>query len=989
MAATGLPLPKVGEVVNQPIQVIDGDRLSAARSWASIAATGAELAKVGYDDLKYQMHQIQVGEYSRMDVEDTRKITELRDKNHHDPEGFDRDANAYRDGVLANTPAWAINHRRAKLGSLSNSSYAGILGEKRTQDLRLAKDNWTADVDMASREVSAAAMTGPMDSPAGLVAMENYRNKIAAGVTSSFISQREAERLILNTADSSIAQGVVRETKEIYTSARANQESGYLAALKHAEENILRNPRFKGLTEQERYAYYSRATSEVRALEAERKQDLGLARQAKVGMEFAMNSGLLPEPSALDSLVKQLNGAGGHAEAAALLANYERQKVLMPFGQQPLSQMLRQRQDYGVSSGATAPPQVRGFVDEAAGATGVPASYLYRTLGRESRFNPYAQSPTSTAGGMGQFIDSTWNEMISKHGAKYGLAPGTPKTDPRASILMTAEYAKENAARLEASGLPVNDQTLYVMHFAGPGGTLLLRADPSSQASTLLPKAAAANRTIFYNKDGSPRTVGEVVAQLGSQHGGGGAAGGGFVPRPTYAPGVDPRLAVGMNKQIATKAWEEWKLLDAQFKPDGSRPSQQHVELVQMAAAESGDHRLLQTIADKLGQYQVATELGQQPVGQQQAVHTELGRRAAAGELTPNEDKVLQTLDQKIALTTKNIVNDENPIDHTVKAWSNRGTFQTPPPLNPGKDGFREALAYRAQIAQFARESYQTGPLSALDKPDVAAINAFLGSTADPRLKARMFSDLVAAIPDEQMRNKTLAKLGQESPEAMVSAFAGGMYSVNPDLAASILRGQGIIKVDPRKDPAAKDQAGGKTEYADALDKVMPQDAFAVEMRSTLSGAYATMRSATTARYADLTPPGETKFSEARLQQAANEVTGGFVKHNGGSILAPERGMTQARFDGVMWALTDDDLRGAMTLSGTPLTVDYLRSSASLESRSDGTYYVRMNSNAMSPEYAMVAVGEFAAPSNFVLDLRGRKPGAANVLYSEVPFYTP
>ena len=49
----------------------------------------------------------------------------------------------------------------------------------------------------------------------------------------------------------------------------------------------------------------------------------------------------------------------------------------------------------------------------------------------------------------------------------------------------------------------------------GAGGAKqLLAADPSSDATKLMPAPAAANKSIFYNKDMTPRTVAEVYAEI-------------------------------------------------------------------------------------------------------------------------------------------------------------------------------------------------------------------------------------------------------------------------------------------------------------------------------------------------------------------------------------------------------------------------------------------------------------------------------------------
>src|ERR1700727_2207264 len=57
----------------------------------------------------------------------------------------------------------------------------------------------------------------------------------------------------------------------------------------------------------------------------------------------------------------------------------------------------------------------------AAQATGSDFHYLLGTAMRESSLKPTAQSATSSAAGLFQFVDQTWLGLIKSHGAKYGL----------------------------------------------------------------------------------------------------------------------------------------------------------------------------------------------------------------------------------------------------------------------------------------------------------------------------------------------------------------------------------------------------------------------------------------------------------------------------------------------------------------------------------------------------------------------------------------
>jgi hypothetical protein len=184
----------------------------------------------------------------------------------------------------------------------------------------------------------------------------------------------------------------------------------------------------------------------------------------------------------------------------------------------------------------------------AAQATGSDFHYLLGTAMRESSLKPTAQSSTSSAAGLFQFVDQTWLGLVKDHGAKYGLGDmaGTIakdgdgryhasdadrqailalKKDPQISALMAGEYAKTTQASMQTElGRPVCGGELYAAHFLGADSACkLIRAStsqPSASAANLFPQAAASNRSVFYNADGAPKTVRDVYDWAMKQPGG-------------------------------------------------------------------------------------------------------------------------------------------------------------------------------------------------------------------------------------------------------------------------------------------------------------------------------------------------------------------------------------------------------------------------------------------------------------------------------------
>lgn len=148
--------------------------------------------------------------------------------------------------------------------------------------------------------------------------------------------------------------------------------------------------------------------------------------------------------------------------------------------------------------------------------TGVDAEILATFASMESNFDYSVKAKTSSATGWFQFINSTWDGMISKFGSKYGCPPDNKdrylRTDPRINALMGAEFIKGNYKILAQSlGRAPTDTDLYFAHFLGPVTAAgFLKRDRNAIAASLYPDQAAANRSIFYKATGQPRTIGEV-----------------------------------------------------------------------------------------------------------------------------------------------------------------------------------------------------------------------------------------------------------------------------------------------------------------------------------------------------------------------------------------------------------------------------------------------------------------------------------------------
>lgn len=193
------------------------------------------------------------------------------------------------------------------------------------------------------------------------------------------------------------------------------------------------------------------------------------------------------------------------------------------------------------------PPSTAGPVQQrvihaiatASRRTGMDFDYLMGQAKLESALDPTAKARTSTASGLFQFTRQTWLSTLKAHGAEHDLgwaanaisqdARGRYRVDdpalhatiadlrhqPEAASAMAAALASDNADYLATrTGRAAEPVDLYLAHFLGAAGAArfltAMAADPDAPAAPLLPEAAAANRTIFYATDGTPRSLTDI-----------------------------------------------------------------------------------------------------------------------------------------------------------------------------------------------------------------------------------------------------------------------------------------------------------------------------------------------------------------------------------------------------------------------------------------------------------------------------------------------
>lgn len=191
--------------------------------------------------------------------------------------------------------------------------------------------------------------------------------------------------------------------------------------------------------------------------------------------------------------------------------------------------------------------ELGGAIKRAASITGTSFQYLLATAKMESNFDPGARATASSARGLFQFIDQTWLGVVKEAGPALGYgqyaaaitrsSSGTYsvsdpaarqailnlRDDPVANSEMAGVLTHSNSFKLVGKiGRRPTDAELYMAHFMGVGGAakLITNAEnnPNASGAFLFPGAAAANRSIFYDRGGRARTVSEVYSVLTARY---------------------------------------------------------------------------------------------------------------------------------------------------------------------------------------------------------------------------------------------------------------------------------------------------------------------------------------------------------------------------------------------------------------------------------------------------------------------------------------
>lgn len=880
---------------------------------------------------------------------------EARQQFRDNPDGYLAWSNKYIDTLQkqytdAAGPEVGLAMRRS-VESTTTQTYRGLLNEKERLDLARAEKSIDAGIKSTADDLSVMARGGvSTDDPAYVQGIDKFNTLIEQKVNNPRLAYpREQADL-----DKQRLQGELGAQRFLYhvdqTYKGADADVATRVATDYAKD-ILTNPAYK-LSPSERQQYYARAVTEIRANDAIRRQDIGDLRTELQTLRYSAAAGIKIDPQSITALSDRAKALGWTAGRAEIERFGLTAPLISPLAGAPLSEQ------------AAALNSMRG------------------NLRQQSAFDFFVQrgwSPVQAAGIVGGLRGETGNLSTTQlHDNGIGIGIAGWNAERRAALNRFAAANGKSATDLQTQ-LEFVDYELR-NNEAEAGALLKAARTPEDAGNAMLRYFRPANYDVPGAHPERAQYARAAFNAFGTE--------GGTAPAATDAPSPG-WLVANRSTDIARQARAQWKQVWTDWQSNKIRPPDKVIDGIIDAAKASGDVDLLATMRDGMGEISFVHNAGRQTLSFQHALAAQFQSFGEQGTLPPPgmlpviggrglTDRGIKTIgnaaiakDLEHQYTAISEGLDKNPIATTVAKFGDK--FNMPGPLNlQDPRELVAGLALRGQIANFARQNWGGPARSALDQPDLHQLTAAL-DTPNAELKGHIFAAIDAALP-EDIRKATLAKIGEKRPDFMVASAAGGLMSSAPDIAQSILRGQAAIKADKEFWPkgATEEQAA-----TDAVNKAMPPATFSLAARTDPMGPYATAHGMIKARYADLSAAANDasgKLNSARLTQAINDVTGGVLSHNGGTLIAPVRGMSQADFDRTLAGVTDADLAGVTTLNGAPVTADYLRGNAQLESIGDGKYLLRLGRDAAKPIYAYQgATGEL--PQKFVLNLRGRPLG--------------
>lgn len=938
-------------------------------------------AGVAYD------HAIAAGMLARGDTQSSADITALRAQHEGDPEGFKTASDAYLQNLKANNGGTPLGEAMFENASrLSTQHYDGMVADQARVDIGNAKQALVDAMTAKTNTLTALASAGKADTPEYQQARADY-GALSANLVKNpaFGVSADVQAANDKATDNMLAgYATVGRVEQTYKS------SGILAARKELYDNV--NDPSLPLSPKDRNTLLEQGDARLRFLTGQNATDIAANAENIRALDEAAK-----DPRAMTSLsepvwqasIEKAKSLGDVESVAQLSAMHEVwQRDLATLGMSPNQSLVTH------------------------GLGGAP------TRGNSAEFQQYNQFLNSgdvqSALRLSEGLRTNAYWDVNHWRTGYGSDTVTRADGTIEPVTATTQITPVDAERDLQRRTALAAQTAQTAIGAGPWAAMSAGAK-ASLTSVVYNYGHVPNDIAAAATSGDASALASAIASHAGDNGGvnsqrrnaeANAVLGRFGVSGIEGAPAAPAASVNGNAFSADDYRANPFLLSAQVRAIASDSETRNAYARNLLDATEQSIKNGFAPQPNIGAqvFQLATDPNASPEVQQKAQRVAglaqgMTLAGAAVNVPPGQGQALLDHYQALAQSSGDLFQQSLAEEFRASLASRQKQLKDDPwgfatasnwiknPPNPLSFDDPLALGVALHQRDYAASAIaaRTGDntISALSPDDLPQVRSVL-ENGTPQQQATFWQAVGTLSPDR--RAATLRELGGNDPATMAKVAAGSLMTAAPDVAQSIMRGQNAIKADKQWAPDEQATASvGKSGYSADLDKNLPATIFNVNDRTNPAGAYATTSAMVRARYADLAAQaGDKAYSPDRVAQAVNDVTGGILAMNGGSFIAPVRGMDQGRFDGVIRGVTDADLRDVTTLSGRPITADYLRSNGQLENAGDGKYFIRLGSDPSRPVYAYSgAKGE--TPTRFILDLNNRPAAPLSPLAQQAP----
>jgi hypothetical protein len=845
-------------------------------------------------------------------------------------ETFDAGMTAYNDRMGAQIPEELRGALAPAMERETARSRDGLIQTQLGRDTRMSEQALLARYTLVDDRIAAIAMNGGTTT-ADYVELAAERRDLAEARAANPLFEYSPEQMEIDlrraeSRDTGFA--MTGRVRQVYN------ETGSMAAARAEAERLSSDPALD-LTPTERRQFGAMATEGLDQINAERRAEVEVLQPQTDAILDRLELGVGIDDAGVDAHIASLSRLGplGAAQAQRIIA--DRAFARFSTGYQGLPNAEQLTLAEGAVPAANQGFEARLITRESGGRPGVVNEFGYVGLyqfgaPRLAELGLYESGENMAGWSRRRGAQGKWNGTFNIPGFPDVRTLQDFRNSPeaqRAAFAVhiqsfdeaIAERGLEEYIGQTIGGVQITREGIYaMMHLGGEAGAArTLRTGGGSNARD-------ANGTSLL-----------AYAAMG--------AGGG--------PDVDPRAIEAMQAEVTADARANWSSmrtgLDAGYPPSASE-----LDLLERSMRFVNDEDFRAEVADHFETFENGYLLSQLPPDEASAFLETLRTGMGEDGFDAVERETLEYMGKVQERQASALA--EDPLGYRAQIAG-----RPVPPLDTSTpDALGASLAARQTEVMRGQEQYRQTGWSALRPDEAAALSRqWEASTAEER--AGIVGSLAANLRPETL-SATLAGFAGTQAETM--AVAGSLQAHNPAAAAGVIRGEMLLQENAKLAPADNDTT------RQGVTAALPPIAFGPGME----GARQDVLRAVRARYADLSATAgdeSGEFNDDRFGRAVQEVTGGLLEFNNETVIAPRYGMAQEEFDGLVAGLTDQDLTGAVTESGAPITAEqFWNSGARLRAYQDGRYFIEFGSRE-NPTYAGSSTG-----GAFVLDLRPRGP---------------